>query len=192
MRKSARLERLTCLAFWLAAAGCQSRAVSDAGPSGRSTSNSEDAAAGGRTFAAVPESKVDLLFDIDNSATMGAKQTYLEQAIPELIARLVTPRCIDEATGQPSGTNADPTTGACSTGSTAEFARVHDMHIGVVTSSLGPRLGDVCTSTTTVVSSRASRPPRTTTTTGTSSTAPGRSGRARRSPRRPCRRGAAS
>ena len=108
MRKSARLERLTCLAFWLAAAGCQSRAVSDAGPSGRSTSNSEDAAAGGRTFAAVPESKVDLLFDIDNSATMGAKQTYLEQAIPELIARLVTPRCIDEATGQPSGTNADP------------------------------------------------------------------------------------
>ena len=34
--------------------------------------------------------KVDLLFDIDNSASMGDKQAYLAQAIPDLITRLVT------------------------------------------------------------------------------------------------------
>ena len=96
---------------------------------------------GTSTAAPVAEPKVDLLFDIDNSASMGDKQAYLIQAIPEMIARLVTPQCLDNATKQPTGTNADPTNGACATGSTPEFQPVHDMHIGVVTSSLGPRLG---------------------------------------------------
>ena len=39
--------------------------------------------------------KVDLLFDIDNSASMGDKQAYLAQAIPDLVSRLVTPNCVD-------------------------------------------------------------------------------------------------
>jgi hypothetical protein len=85
--------------------------------------------------------KIDLLFDIDNSASMGDKQAYLVQAIPELITRLVTPRCLD-ASGNSTGENASPATGQCTTG-TPEFAPVHDMHIGVVTSSLGSRLGIV-------------------------------------------------
>jgi hypothetical protein len=85
--------------------------------------------------------KVDILFDIDNSASMGDKQAYLIEAIPQMIARLVTPRCIDDVTGQPSGPNADPTTGLCPSASSPEFTAVHDMHIGVVTSSLGTRLG---------------------------------------------------
>ena len=85
--------------------------------------------------------KVDILFDIDNSASMGDKQTYLIQAIPQMIARLVTPNCIDGKTGMATGATADPSTGECATGSAPEFTAVHDMHIGVVTSSLGPRLG---------------------------------------------------
>ena len=85
--------------------------------------------------------KVDILFDIDNSASMGDKQTYLIQAIPQMIARLVTPQCLDDKTSVPTGQNADPTSGLCASGSTPEFTAVHDMHIGVVTSSLGPRLG---------------------------------------------------
>jgi hypothetical protein len=83
--------------------------------------------------------KVDILFDIDNSASMGDKQNYLKQAIPQMIARLVTPECVD-AMGNPNGTNASPTSGQCATG-TPEFTAVHDMHIGIVTSSLGSRLG---------------------------------------------------
>ena len=70
---------------------------------------------------------------------MGDKQSYLLQAIPEVVTRLVTPRCLD-ASGTPTGANADPTTGLCATG-TPEFKPVNDLHIGVVTSSLGPRLG---------------------------------------------------
>ncbi len=87
--------------------------------------------------------KVDILFDIDNSASMGDKQTYLIEAIPQMIARLVTPDCVD-ANGQPiPGQVASTTTGLCAAG-TPEFRAVHDMHIGVVTSSLGDRGGDEC------------------------------------------------
>src|SRR5580698_7153105 len=39
--------------------------------------------------------KVDILFDIDNSASMGDKQAYLANAIPLLITRLVQPNCVD-------------------------------------------------------------------------------------------------
>jgi hypothetical protein len=84
--------------------------------------------------------KVDILFDIDNSASMGDKQSYLVAAIPQMIARLVTPRCLTSA-GVATGVNADPTMGNCPAMSFPEFAAVHDMHIGVVTSSLGSRLG---------------------------------------------------
>ena len=47
--------------------------------------------------------KIDMLFDIDNSASMGDKQAYLVQAIPDLIDGLVNPNCIDIATGAVTG-----------------------------------------------------------------------------------------
>src|SRR6204780_5109497 len=45
--------------------------------------------------------KIDLLFDIDNSASMGDKQQYLAKAIPDLVSRLVQPNCVstDSKTG---------------------------------------------------------------------------------------------
>ncbi len=95
----------------------------------------------GFTFAPPKiEQKVDLLFDIDNSASMGDKQAYLIQAIPQMITRLVTPRCVD-ASGAATGSYSSPTDGTCPAGSSPEFSPVHDLHIGVVTSSLGSRLG---------------------------------------------------
>ncbi len=86
--------------------------------------------------------KVDILFDIDNSASMGDKQSYLAKAIPDLLSRLVQPNCLDankKVTGKASlsGACANPT-------SSAEFPPVHNMHIGIVSSSLGSRLGDQC------------------------------------------------
>src|ERR1700722_10326208 len=73
--------------------------------------------------------KVDLLFDIDNSASMGDKQAYLAKAVPDFVNRLVNPNCI--AGGATVGVS---THGSCSAfaGSPLEFAPVHDMHIGVI------------------------------------------------------------
>jgi len=84
--------------------------------------------------------KVDLLFMIDNSASMGDKQALLAQAIPDMIARLVSPNCVatDGTVVGQSGVD-----GQCATG-TVEFPPVHDMHIGIVTSSLGGRGGNEC------------------------------------------------
>ncbi|MGO9838220.1 MAG: hypothetical protein ACLP1X_28910 [Polyangiaceae bacterium] len=85
--------------------------------------------------------KIDLLVDIDNTARMGTMQGYLQAAIPDLINRLVNPNCVDATTMAATGPS---TNGACPTGSRLEFPPVHDMHIGVVSSSLGQRLGDAC------------------------------------------------
>ncbi len=89
--------------------------------------------------------KVDLLFDIDNSASMGDKQAYLAQAIPDLVNRLVTPNCVNASgaiTGLATlgGNCADPN-------SNPEFSPVHNLHLGIVSSSLGARLGDRCPTT---------------------------------------------
>jgi hypothetical protein len=90
--------------------------------------------------------KVDLLFDIDNSASMGDKQAYLSQAIPDLVTRLVRPNCVVEQDGGrqvPTGARAEAD-GTCPAGATAEFPPVHDLHVGILSSSLGNRLGDLC------------------------------------------------
>jgi hypothetical protein len=85
--------------------------------------------------------KIDILFDIDNSASMGDKQDYLKSAIPDLINRLINPNCLD-STMVVTGPS---TNGTCSNiGDRLEFPPVHDMHIGILSSALGPRLGDAC------------------------------------------------
>ncbi|HLK39279.1 MAG TPA: hypothetical protein VKU41_21110 [Polyangiaceae bacterium] len=88
--------------------------------------------------------KLDLLFMIDNSASMGDKQTLLAQAVPDMINRLVSPNCVDDA-GNLTDAVYSAMTG-CVIGK-PEFPPVHDLHIGVVTSSLGARGGDRCDAT---------------------------------------------
>ena len=56
-----------------------------------STPDAEDAATAPPPTPPTDVQKVDILFDIDNSASMGDKQAYLAQAIPDLLTRLVTP-----------------------------------------------------------------------------------------------------
>src|SRR5690348_6944021 len=121
--------------------------------------------------------KVDLLFAIDNSASMGDKQTLLSEAVPVLVGRLLNPNCVSTDTNQTCKTAGDCTAalGAnaqCDTqansgagqcfvagdngggdnqcksinGTKPEFAPVHDMHVGIVSSSLGGGGSpDVCT-----------------------------------------------
>src|SRR4051812_2233795 len=78
--------------------------------------------------------KIDLLFMIDNSQSMGDKQTLLSKAVPQLVNRLVVPRCVN-ANGEVKtrASQVEP----CPAGFTPEFRAVEDIHIAVITSSLG-------------------------------------------------------
>jgi len=109
-----------------------------------SSSSPDDNAGGGargiRVRAGAVD-KVDLLLAIDNSRSMGDKQALLAEAIPDLITRLLTPRCVNDA-GDPVGGSADGS-GKCAKG-VPEFEPVHDVHVGIVSSSLGSRGGVTC------------------------------------------------
>jgi len=77
---------------------------------------------------------IDLLFVVDNSISMADKQALLRQAVPLMMARLITPDCVDGNERHPSdGQN------CASYGTTffPEFQSVSDIHIGVITSSIG-------------------------------------------------------
>jgi len=122
------------LATLAVAAGCLDRPVSPARPT---TTN--------LFVNSLPNhvvDKADLLFMIDNSVSMADKQEILAKAVPVLVKRLATPRCLD-AQRTPNGSVSD-VTGHCAVG-TPEFAAVKDIHVGVVTSSLGNHGGTECT-----------------------------------------------
>jgi hypothetical protein len=120
-------------ALALATLGCIDRPVTPVKPT--TTNVSVEV----RSTAAVD--KIDLLFMIDNSISMSDKQKTLQQAVPVLVRRLVTPNCVD-AEGAPTGGVADAQ-GRCADGQ-PEFQAIRDIHIGVVSSSLGGNGGDAC------------------------------------------------
>jgi hypothetical protein len=93
-----------------------------------------------------PPTKLDLLLMVDNSIGMLEKQELLAQAIPYLTRRLTSPDCVNES-GAPIGIFADEN-GICEQGA-AEFAPIRDIHIGVITSSVGDHgSGDICSEAT--------------------------------------------
>ena len=110
----------TCTALGLAG-GCVTRPVAATDPITKTNFVT--------SISVAPIDKVDVLFDIDNSASMGDKQAYLANAIPDLLTRLVQPNCLDakkNLTGKAtlSGTCSDAT-------SSAEFpARAQHAHRG--------------------------------------------------------------
>lgn len=87
--------------------------------------------------------KVDVLLMVDNSLGMSEKETLLASAVTQLLNRLTNPDCVDPAGTQAPAIAADPAA-ACPTGLVREFAPVKDIHVGVITSSLGDFGGDVC------------------------------------------------
>ena len=86
--------------------------------------------------------KIDLLFMIDNSISMADKQAILGDAVGSLANRLVTPVCVD-AMGKPIAGLSANAEGNCTQGS-PEFTPIKDIHIGVVSSSLGAHGGQTC------------------------------------------------
>ena len=89
--------------------------------------------------------KIDLLLAIDNSRSMADKQQILALAVPDLVRGLVNPRCVDPETNvaspnQPAG----PLATCPDVGTKREFEPVTDIHIGIISSSIGGHGADAC------------------------------------------------
>lgn len=92
-----------------------------------------------------PASKVDLLLVLDNSRGMRDKLDGFAEVLPELMLDLTSPECLD-ALGKPTGERADAAAEPgrqCAVG-TPRHAPVTDLHVGVVTSSMGGRGSSTC------------------------------------------------
>lgn len=82
----------------------------------------------------VSDVKVDLLIMVDNSLSMNDKQALLRRTAPDLLEQLVNPPCIDAAGQRQPGPGPEL---ACPAGQRRELMPVHDINIGVISSSLG-------------------------------------------------------
>ncbi len=87
--------------------------------------------------------KVDVLLAVDNSRSMADKQGILALSIPDLVKGLVNPACVSPDTGQLADTPASPDE-PCANGTARRFRPVKDIHLGVVSSSLGGHGSDAC------------------------------------------------
>ena len=82
---------------------------------------------------------LDLLFVIDNSISMADKQQLLRH-VANVLERFAHPACVDDAGNQFSA----PAAGAaCAEGQRLQFEPVTDVHLGVITTSLGDGGADV-------------------------------------------------
>jgi hypothetical protein len=83
---------------------------------------------------ATAPSQADVLFVVDNSSGMTDKRMYLEDAAPKYVQQLHNPPCVDESGAQEFV--AGPTD-ECPTGFVRVFPPITDIHVGVITTSLG-------------------------------------------------------
>lgn len=102
-------------------------------PSGGGGAQGTGGAAGASTapFA----DKVDLLFVVDNSAYVFDEQEVLKRSVGTFLRELTNPPCVDddgEIASQPASAEAE-----CPSGSARRHPPVRDLHVGVVSSSLG-------------------------------------------------------
>ena len=123
------------LALGLTAEGCQERPICPVVP--RLTAYVHE------KLASSAIDKVDVLLAVDNSQSMADKQALLALAVPDLVGGLVNPPCLDEA-GKPVEPGPKSPLDACPKGSQRPFDPVLDIHIGVISSSLGAHGADTC------------------------------------------------
>lgn len=97
--------------------------------------------------------KIDLLLMIDNSASMGDKQAILASAVPDLVRGLVSPLCVDDAR-VPAPEQPALTTDACPAKTFREFDAITDIHVGLISSSLGSRGANGCLVTSPATAAR--------------------------------------
>ena len=135
----------TAVLLGTAGMGCLARPVSKGAPTTKVNFTN--------TVSQQAVDKVDILFAIDNSQSMGDKQDILKEAVPDLIQGLLRPNCVERESRAKTGKHADPNLGkddnyGCDKAtSEPEFKPVTDLHIGIVSSSLGNLGGNVCATT---------------------------------------------
>jgi hypothetical protein len=85
--------------------------------------------------------KVDLLLVVDNSRNVEVAQELFAQTLPYLFGRLVRPACVNGLGHVVAETDSpdDP----CPVGQ-REFAPLRDVHVGVLSTSLGGHGADIC------------------------------------------------
>lgn len=126
----------------LGALGCGGRMSDKLASANGSASNQSTNPASAPRVEVSGFDKVDLLLVIDNSLAMADKQTVLTASMPRLLRRLTNPNCVNED-GSAVLEGPMPTV-PCPGGFHREFAPLSDVHIGIVTSSLGDFGGDTC------------------------------------------------
>jgi hypothetical protein len=127
----------------MAACGSVDTSATTSSGTGESSSGSGSGSTGsGMNPHPSVSSKVDLLLMIDNSRSMADKQQILSAAVPDLVQRLANPPCVD-GNGAPGQQPAGPLD-ACPAGTKRVTAPVLDIHIGVISSSLGGHGSDAC------------------------------------------------
>ncbi|WP_438005328.1 hypothetical protein WME89_42445 [Sorangium sp. So ce321] len=87
--------------------------------------------------------KIDLLLAIDNSGSMADKQELLALAVPDLVESLVNPRCIYR-TGEAPPVAVRSPNDACPPDFRREFEPIRDIHVGIISSSLGGHGASSC------------------------------------------------
>jgi hypothetical protein len=134
----------------VAAVGCDGTTTSvgslagsgGASSSSSATSSSTGTGAGGGGDPQKVD-KVDVLIAVDNSRSMADKQGYLAAAVADLLQSLVNPLCFDPAGNissvQPGGPEED-----CPEGTSRTYPAMNDIHVGVISSSLGGHGSDAC------------------------------------------------
>lgn len=87
--------------------------------------------------------KMDILLAIDNSRSMADKQSILALAITDLVKNVMNPKCLDNNGAAVANQPVNPFD-ACPQGSEREFDPIIDVHIGVISSSIGGHGADSC------------------------------------------------
>jgi hypothetical protein len=85
--------------------------------------------------------KVDVLLVVDNSRNLEVAHQALAETVPYLIDRLLNPACVNglgNVVGQPS------TPGASCVVGVRDFTPLTDLHLGMITTSLGGHGADLC------------------------------------------------
>ena len=133
MRKRSAIAMVSCI-LGLGATGIACQGVTNVG-GGNGNGNGN----GGPLSKA---DKVDILLVVDNSRSMADKQEVLARATQDLVQSLANPPCVD-SNGAVASTPAGALD-ACPPGQMRRFKPLTDIHVGVISSSLGGHGSDSC------------------------------------------------
>src|SRR6478735_4845972 len=129
-------------------AGSAGTGDASAGEGGADSGAAGDGGTGGVVYPPIDigpqktSDKLDVLFVVDNSVSMADKQTILSKSVSSFVTRLVNPLCLD-GEGNPVATQPASGGANCPSG-TREMTPVKDLHLGVITTSIGSHGGFVC------------------------------------------------